>query len=233
MIVGFIGDIHGKSVWKKFIENTDIEHWVFVGDYVDEEHLHPITDEEMLENLKEVLEFKANNPNKVSLLLGNHDLSYMLLNDRSKRVTRFRENISLELSDIFNFNRHLFQNSWQYGNVVATHAGIQHDWFINNFKGKLEYSISDQLNQPDNNSIFDIGMYRGGHNNCGGIFWCDRNELIKPLIGYTQVVGHNRVGGIKYYRHDKKYGDVYFVDCLNKRNEFLTLEIDDNEIHRI
>ena len=45
MIVGFIGDIHGKSVWKKFIENTDIEHWVFVGDYVDEEHLHPITNE--------------------------------------------------------------------------------------------------------------------------------------------------------------------------------------------
>jgi len=35
--IAFIGDIHGKSVWKKFVKDPTIDLFVFVGDYVDED----------------------------------------------------------------------------------------------------------------------------------------------------------------------------------------------------
>lgn len=237
MIVGFIGDVHGKSIWKQFVKDTTVDHWVFVGDYTDEEYSHPIDDEEMIENLQDIIDFKRNNNDKVTLLIGNHDLSYMFLNDTSKRVTRFRATIALELFDLFTFNRNLFQNAWQGGSVIATHAGIQHNWFVNEFKGELNENIAEQLNNPSNEDkkerIHDIGRVRGGDKFVGGIYWCDRSELVKPLIGYTQVVGHNRVGSIKYVKDGKKYGDVYFVDCLNKKNDYLKLEINNENIQRI
>jgi len=237
MKVGFIGDIHGKSIWKQFVKDTTIDHWVFVGDYVDEEFKHPISDDEMLENLQDIIDFKKNNMDKVTLLIGNHDLMYIFLNDKTKRVTRFRPTIAMELFDLFTFNRNLFQNAWQGSNVIATHAGIQHNWFVNEFKGSLETDIAEQLNNPSDENkkqrIFDIGKIRGGDKFVGAIYWCDRSELVKPLIGYTQVVGHNRVDGIKYIRDGKKYGILYLVDCLNKRNEFLKLEINNENIQRI
>lgn len=237
MRVGFIGDIHGKSNWKKFIKDTTVEHWVFVGDYIDEEHLHPIGDEEMIENLKDIIDFKRNNIEKVTLLTGNHDLMYMFLNDPTKRVSRFRPAIALELFDLFTFNRNLFQNAWQHDGVIATHAGIHHDWFVNEFKGDLAENISEQLNNPSDANIkeriFDIGKIRGGWCSVGGIYWCDRSELTKPLIGYTQIVGHNRVDKIKYIKDGKKYGDVYFIDCLNKKHDFLKLDINGKDIRRI
>lgn len=238
MIVGFIGDIHGKSVWKQFVKDPTIDHWVFVGDYTDEEHLYPITDEEMVENLQDIIDFKRNNIEKVTLLIGNHDLMYMFLNDPTKRVTRFRPTIALELFDLFTFNRNLFQNAWQHGGVIATHAGVQHNWFVNEFKGDLGAAdIANQLNSPTTGEkkehINDVGRVRGGDKFVGGIYWCDRIELVKPLIGYIQVVGHNRVGKIKFVRDGKKYGTVYFIDCLNKKTEFLKLNINGEDIRRI
>ncbi len=224
---GFIGDLHGKRNWAKFIEDDSVDHWVFVGDLVDNDFGSVIADEEMVENLSNIIDFKRKNMNKVTLLIGNHDVSYLYINNHSVRASRFRESIAMELHDLYAFNKDCFQNSWQYKNVIATHAGIQHNWFVEKFKGDLNENIANQLNNPkddnQNTRLFDVGRCRGGWTDVGGIYWADRSELVKPLKGFIQVAGHNRVKDITNYQ--KGGGEINFIDCLGTVNKFLKLEI--------
>ena len=73
MKIACIGDVHGESRWKE-VTTQIVDHFVFVGDYVDSDHL---ADDEIWANLQEILAFKLSQPEKVTLLLGNHDLQYM------------------------------------------------------------------------------------------------------------------------------------------------------------
>ncbi len=229
MIVGFIGDDHSRGLWKKFIKDESVDHWVLMGDLVDNDPGFTAEDDFMIENLQDAIEFKRNNIDKVTLLIGNHSNSYIHMGDISKLCSRYRSSIAMELHDLYTFNKDCFQNAWQYKNVVATHAGIQHNWFINEFRGNLNENIAYQLNNPKNKkqyeSLFDISYSRGGNKNVGGIFWCNRNELLKPLKGFTQVVGHNRVKEITHFEKKNYNSDVYFVDCLGSVGDFLKLEL--------
>jgi len=188
-----------------------------------------ISDEEMIENLQDIIDFKRKNMGSVILLKGNHDQMYIHLNDPLYKCSRFRESIGMELHDLYSFNKDLFQNAFQYKNVIATHAGIQHNWFINDFKGDINnLNIADQLNNPKDktqeDALYQVGEIRGGWTSVGGIFWADKSELKKPLKGFTQVVGHNRVKGIDHYERNG-YGDIYFIDCLGYKETFLTINL--------
>lgn len=225
--VGFISDIHGRTIWKKFIEDDTVDEWVFLGDYVDDDH-QELTDEDMVNNLKDIIQFKKDNMDKVTLLIGNHDNSYILGNEY--RCSRFRRSVASEILKIFTDNKDLFCNAWQYKNVIATHAGISNEWFNNSFKGELnsEKNIAEQLNNPINikqmMTLYDIGYRRGGNQTIGGIFWLDVSELSQPLVGYKQVVGHNRVKAISKYDKEN-FGLVYLCDCLGYTEDFLKLNI--------
>lgn len=72
------GDIHGRSFWKNglkhFNENPDSK-MIFLGDYLDPyTRYEGITQEEALENFKQILEFAQANKNRVILLIGNHKI---------------------------------------------------------------------------------------------------------------------------------------------------------------
>ena len=43
--IAYIGDVHGKSIWKKFIKDPTINLFIFAGDYVDEDMGMVISDE--------------------------------------------------------------------------------------------------------------------------------------------------------------------------------------------
>jgi len=229
LTVGFIGDDHARGIFKKFIKDESVDHWVLMGDLVDNDPGFDVDDEFMIENLQDAIDFKRNNMDKVTLLIGNHSNSYIHMGDRSKMSSRYRSFIAMELHDLYTFNADCFQNAWQYKNVIASHAGIQHNWFVNEFHGDLNENIADQLNNPKNEkqleSLYDVGYIRGGRKNVGGIFWCDRSELLKPLKNFTQVVGHNRVKEITHFEKKNYNADVYFVDCLGSVEKYLKLEI--------
>ena len=77
MKIGICGDIHGRQFWKVFKEHIDeFNKIVFLGDYVSPYPYEGISNEEAIDTFLEVLDFKKNNPDKVILLIGNHDLSY-------------------------------------------------------------------------------------------------------------------------------------------------------------
>ena len=71
-----IPDVHGRDFWKEAVVSQDYEKVVFLGDYSDPYDIEGITDDVAIDNFKSIIDYKQQNPDKVVLLLGNHDLHY-------------------------------------------------------------------------------------------------------------------------------------------------------------
>lgn len=210
-----IGDLHGRTIWKT-IDPSLYDEIIFAGDYVDS---FDISDDQILNNLLDVIQFKKDNSNKVILLWGNHDLQY-LFDFNYYGCSGYRDKMYIQLHEIFNTHKELFQMSYQIDNTIWTHAGIHQGWYNQRFKiytdTYKDLGLSEQLNIAfiDNfPTLFDIGHRRGGYNNVGGPFWCDIEELkSSPIREYNQIVGHNRVKDItKIYKYNK---EIVFIDTL-------------------
>ena len=210
------GDIHGLTYWKDVVNENPMCRYIFLGDYLDP--YQNISPQQLLENLKEIIQFKKEHFDDVILLLGNHDLHYFC--PKMPMSCRFEYDIAGEVAVLFNENINLFTYAFQEENYIFTHAGISEQWFLKDFKGDRNKNIAEQLNNPlpeQVSALYRCGAARGGYyNTIGGIFWADINELEHPLTGYTQVVGHNRVRDI--YEHSNNGGKIIFCDCLfNKK----------------
>lgn len=245
-----IGDLHGNNAWKEFEDIKLLindftsyplyDHYIFLGDYVDDFHR---TNDEIYNNLKDIINFKKKYPNNVILLLGNHDIQYYLVNPLINKNNKYlcsgyRIELHFDLFELFNNNKDLFQISFQYKNYIWTHAGIHKGWysiFEKDFnKLKEHYNIDNDINLSDKLNIafdyrldclFYVDKNRGGKKNEGGPFWLDKELLYKkPLLNYNQIVGHNLVNNIKTYKKNDKTS-LTFVDVLNYKNDFYILEI--------
>lgn len=222
-----IGDIHGRRYWKG-INPDDFDIIIFDGDYVDS---FEFTDEEIIENLKEIIEFKIKYPDKVVLILGNHDISYMWSYEEFA-CSGFRSDIFYDLHDLFHLNKRLFQIAYQIGNHIWTHAGISKGWYnfnkeiIEGYKEKFkpedgsELNLGDVLNMilwtKDNQILHQVSDHRGGVYKYGGITWADRKETINGhLPGYHQIVGHTPIDEITMFGDEKE--SIRYIDV--QRNQ--------------
>lgn len=216
-----IGDSHGLDYWNQ-IKLELYDRIIFMGDYVDSFN---IKDEDILNNLLNIIQFKKDNPGKVILLTGNHDVMYMF-NNGEYMCSGFRQQMFDSLNKIFNDNKSLFQMAYEVNDTIWTHAGIHQGWYNDRFlKVVLEFpkeKLSEQLNNAFNaeySAIFDIGHIRGGFHNVGGPLWCDTTELDnKPLKTMNQIVGHNRKSEI--YTINRYNHDITYTDCLQNRIQF-------------
>ena len=192
-----LGDIHGSAFWKTVIvENPDCRY-IFLGDHLDGKD--NIDSKVELDNLKEIISLKKENPDNIILLLGNHDLLH------------FDYDINENVSISFRENSALFQNAYQMDDIIFTHAGIVHKWFVEDFKGDLTRNIAEQLNNPTGKQR-DALRQVGDEHATSGIFMAGMVELYCPLQGFIQVVGHNRIPDIKDVSVNG--GRVIFCDCL-------------------
>lgn len=209
-----IGDIHGSDKWKDIVHKSEDATIIFMGDYLDP-YDRDYDPEAVLKNFSEIIDFRNENPDRVVLLLGNHDLHYY--SHIAKRCSRYNAKIAPRANALFTMNRNAFQNAYQTCNIIFTHAGISQQWFMDDFKGNINGNIADQLNNPSADQIDALlraGAARGGQEGTvGGPFWADHSELKDPLHGYTQVAGHNRVKYIAEFQgqHQNK---IIFCDCL-------------------
>ena len=211
----------GSTYWQKVVSENPDCRYIFLGDYLDPYENFPRN--QLIDNLKDIIQLKKERNDDVILLLGNHDLHYIRLD--IDPCCRFDEAIAKDAYYLFLDNIHLFAYAFQEGNRIFTHAGISEKWFLSDFGGDVNKNIADQLNHPQPDqlpALYRIGRMRGGdYHAVGGIFWADIDELNVPLRGYTQFVGHNRVGVIrKYVAND---GMIFFCDCLYNK-EYLKLD---------
>jgi predicted phosphodiesterase len=253
-----IGDIHGSNRWKLLLFGTinptseviqrimqSFDLVIFVGDYADSYE----TDEPIVENLKEIIDFKKKYEDKVILLWGNHDVFYYTMNYGRDNVTGSRDEMLHDLNQIFRQNYRCFQFAYQYKNYLWTHAGVHRGWWecyvMPKIKGNKESrfhqylsggeTISDILNlmwefQDDVIFMCSSSRTKGGWGKkVGGPLWAGKEEISKkPIFGYHQIIGHSNLDKIKtvnsfgYHENDTS---ITYIDCLRSCDELYTLKI--------
>ena len=183
-------DIHGRVFWKYSIEHKDeFDKIIFLGDYLDAYSPDLLLKEE--DNFKEIIQFKKDNPDKVILLLGNHDCHY--INSKilhSSRYNPFKANIYHKL---FNDNLDLFQLIYIYNKYLFSHAGVYQKWMDLNkltLKDLLDCDL-DKLSK----SLNWIDYFRGGFYDVGSCIWADIRDsgTEKLLKGYYHIFGHTQL----------------------------------------
>jgi len=229
-----IGDIHGINIWKD-VNIDEYDKVIFVGDYVDS---FDVSSGEIMYNLLEIIRLKEANPDKVILLLGNHDLQYMFSYVKYG-CSGYRPEMYPGLQQVFNDNKNLFDPSYSIEKddqtYLWTHAGIHQGWYDQYFYPKFIYLQQDKdlsLTQliriafnREEYSLFQVGRLRGGYEDVGGIFWADKRLTSqKPMKNLHQIVGHTVTQRTETFNVNE-YTSITFVDCLQREADFYKLEI--------
>lgn len=200
-----IPDIHGRSFWKESLQTYLDYPIVFLGDYVDPYRNEGITDGDALANFKEIIAY-AKEHNNVTLLLGNHDIHYLLPGIEFSRYSRqFCREIRQLIEDnmeMFSLAHHIRNNDTD---IVFSHAGILSLWLerkgLRNMGAKeickhLKAHIKDEgylYNLAD-----EVSAYRGGWSGSPSPIWADvRDHLDEEspseffqIFAHTQLTEH-------------------------------------------
>ena len=214
-----VPDVHGRIFWKKPCNDFTGEHIVFLGDYLDPYSHQHITEETTLKNFKDILQFKHDNKDKVTLLLGNHDLHYHDMFNEVYRV-RFCYSIADKAKELFESNKNDFRIAYEVnsGNtkILFTHAGVTENWLkvvhneipcrqwrnhmLGDYMPELVLPIeatAESLNGllKTREGLIDLWMVseeRGGIYNFGSPIWAHISEHLEcpPIKGIYQIFGH-------------------------------------------
>lgn len=186
-----LGDIHGRDCWEDIINIENPDKVIFLGDYVS---THERIDEDtQIANIIKILAYKRDNPDKVILLRGNHDMQHcgFAWAECSGLYFKVREWM-MENIDMF-----LALTQWLYveDNIIFSHAGISKRWFEdNNFK------TVEEINNELPTCVF---AFNGKFSDYTGISETQPLTWIRPqtlvfcaIDNYIQVVGHTPVKNI-------------------------------------
>ena len=213
-------DVHGRKFWHKAKKMVDeVDKIVFLGDYLDPYAHEGITFAEALDEFKAILDFKAKHSDKVVLLVGNHDMHYILTNfmDCSRRNYDMLD----ELHTLYVDHLDKFELVYKYDDYLFSHAGVYQSWFDKHSFEMDELFDFKAFLISRAETLEDISFFRGGYNATGSCVWADIRESLKnePLAGYIHIVGHTQLQELPYS------GDG--IICVDVRQCFvLNTEID-------
>jgi predicted phosphodiesterase len=246
-----IPDVHGRHFWKgpvkETLENTDAKI-VFLGDYLDvyirefvkiynfklevytQENMEKIYKlwDDTVEMFKEIVELKKAYPDRITLLLGNHDCTYAISTticdvrcDR-RNIKRIR-GIFVENNDCFKLADEAYINDKHF---IFSHAGINKTYAYQCFGDEVnEENVVDLFNtyyKEGNYGIIDsLGKYsyfRGwGGGDFGSLVWADAREWFQTQEDSEEkneaygiaVVGHTHIS------HPKFIENIAFLDTAD------------------
>lgn len=216
-----LGDTHGRQDWKKIVEQS-FDRVIFIGDYYDtHDNITPL---EQLENLREIIEFKEANPDKVVLLIGNHDYHYWPgIEERySGYQPQMRASFEYELREY----GHLFQMTHEQDGILFSHAGVTEQFLKDKrlTKDDPHFLLVDQINDLFKHQPRQFGFY--GYDPYGdditqSPIWVRPHSLMKDRVdGYKQIVGHTTMRELQSFSS----GSFYFIDMLGTTGEYLVIE---------
>lgn len=188
MKIVVLGDIHGRTVWKKIIDKEQPDQVIFLGDYVSSHE--GVSESDQVSNLLEILRFKDHHPNNTILLRGNHDMQH--LGYDWAQCSGYFPWVAELMADFK--EDYLSNTQWIHimGNTVFSHAGISTKWLKHN-----GISLNDinalEPSEPFGFSLLDSGdVY--GTSPYQPPTWIRPTTLVDVMIpGYDQVVGHTEV----------------------------------------
>ena len=207
MNIIIIPDVHGRRFWRAAVKDVSENPVVFLGDYLDpypQEMIYP--DEAWIE-FRKIVELKRAHPDRVTLLLGNHDLHYILPeigggrfdHDHAGRNRAF----FLDNLDLFDLT-----SSWEISGkkYLFSHAGILAGWLLENERlifTPAFVEIGERLNELLHDgakqrillwALADTSFARAGHNIYGSPIWADvsdHNPDKFELEDTYQIFGHS------------------------------------------
>ena len=248
MSVLVIPDAHGRTFWKKAVEENidNVTKVIFLGDYLDLYPDEEITRKQEKENFKEIINLKENNRDKVILLLGNHDLHYT--HEDFTRSTRFSYGDACNYKEMFLSNEPFFKiaheeivNNRKY---LFTHAGVMKSWYNRNKDIIGELNV-DNLNKLQGfkkgiAALAEVSKYRSWlGEESGSPLWSDLREKIddkKSEIDHVVENDDSHVDEFDYqiFGHTQLAKNPIITDkwaCLDCRKAFLIN--DEGEIKQV
>jgi len=221
----FLGDTHGRNIWKQIIAKENPDRVVFIGDYFDSFNITPV---EQVHNFEEIIAFKETNVMEVIMLIGNHDFHY---NPGGETYSGYNHIVAPVIRLILEENKHHLQMCYQLDNILCSHAGIGYDWLIeqNRYEEGTE-SVSDFVNgiwkhhpryfmfngiDPYGNSLTQTPIWIRPVALMSG----NKDTFLKK--DYIQIVGHTQVKTIDMGQATG--GRYYFIDTLDV-GEYLIYE---------
>jgi hypothetical protein len=196
-----VPDIHGRNFWEPALGYKG--QVIFLGDYTDPYPQEGFTQKNAYQGLLKIVEFKKQNPDRVTLLVGNHEMHYY---NRSYACGRFdydyfeRYNAILAGKETAGF----FRLCRQVERYLFIHAGITKGWYDAHLDelSKLGSTLEEQVNNLFVNNIeafYEASEYRGGYHKAGSPLWADVSEFSeedKPFDdNIIQIIGHTQLKG--------------------------------------
>ena len=220
-----IPDVHGRDFWRSAVENRQkADIVIFLGDYVDPYPNEKISNETALKGLEDIIELQKSDPEHIMLLLGNHDMGYLVGEDFCP--ARHWDAGHDRLHKIFSDNLECFILSYMAGDILISHAGVYPDWMNLSGLSLEEFkNFNTDLHNPEKydrviNALFCVDFWRGGWNKIGSPVWADiRCAVEHDTLGMDQIVGHTQLG--------KDPIGVGRVTCIDCRRTFI---LEDGEL---
>ena len=211
----FLGDTHGRSLWKDIIAKESPDRVVFIGDYFDS---FDIKSTEQMFNFKEIIAFKESNQCEVILLIGNHDYHYY---PGGETYSGYQHGAAPAIKQLLEENKHHMQMCYQLDNILCSHAGIGHNWLVEQEKyesGSIADFVNDIWNYKPNRFMF-YGFDPYGDNKTQTPIWIRPKSLLagnKETFlkkDYIQIAGHTQVNKIDI-EGKATGGRYYFIDAI-------------------
>lgn len=201
-----IGDIHGHSGWEKIVAKETYDKVIFLGDYFD--CRDNISTEEQVANFKEILSLKETNPEKVELLYGNHDHSYL----NREKCSGYKEQNQLVYEKLFREakDKGYLKPVLVIDDIIFSHAGVSSYWLKEVAKLDKPEDITFDTVSLD---LFDFNILTGynpyGDTPSQSPIWIRPFSLLSyPIKGYRQIVGHT------HFKNPRSKNGVWFNDAM-------------------
>lgn len=216
-----IPDIHGRDFWRWTVsQRKEEDTLIFLGDYLDPYEDEWIYWSDAYKGLLDIIALKQENPEKVVLLWGNHDLHYLFPNLRGSRYNEYQAE---KIRKIFVDNMVCFQMAagCEIGgrSYLFTHAGINRMWVEKyaDLFGLAEMVTAETFNRLMFKDAFvealgEVSFLRWGSDRAGSMVWADAEEFEwkeAKLSNVIQVFGHTLQDN-----GPRMVGDsIYCLDC--------------------
>jgi predicted phosphodiesterase len=205
MKVFVIPDIHQTDVWVKAAEEniSKVDKMIFLGDYVDSFHANELRGTELdgPHTIRRLKAFYDAHPDKVVLLCGNHDFSYLAQSSDGQRVSGHQPDAA-GITEALLEALQALHAVVEVDGVVYSHAGVSKIWYENHSISSLE-QMDDLLHHRSEKTYNWDGMYDGyGDEPQQTPFWIRPQKLIYSTLGAKdtfnmqfpkQVVGHTEM----------------------------------------
>jgi len=195
-----VPDVHGRNFWLPALDFQG--EVIFLGDYTDPYPQEDISEEDAYQGMLKIVQFKQQNPDRVTLLIGNHEMHYY---NKDFAAGRFARDYFEKYNEVLTgeATKDLFQLCKQIDNYLFIHAGITKNWYDRHL-AKFQ-DLGSTLEEKINNVFFkkmhifwEASMiYRGGIDDTGSPLWADYREFDDEKESFDpdiiQIIGHTQI----------------------------------------